>query len=418
MSTLGRAPLDVETYSVSQLGRELCDLLRSSYPAVWVVGEVQRFKVHASGHCYFELVEKGETDGIVGKLDAVLFRGDAARVRARLERHGLRLADGLEIRCRVAVDFYPPQGRLQVQVKDVDPVFALGALAQRREQTLAALAAAGRLEANRARTLAALPLHVALVTSEGSAAYHDFLATLTESGFGFRVTFVHAAVQGAEAEAAIVSALELAVRAGVDCIALVRGGGAKSDLAAFDGRALAFAVADAAVPVLTGLGHEIDESVVDRVAHTAFKTPTKVAEFLVARLLGAEQATDRLRGRLLAAGRLRLASAGNRLGRAERRFDAARGRLRALGSRVAALAGALASSAPLYCRAATARIDGLARLVAGFSPERTLARGFSITRGEGGHALRSADQVAPGQRIVTRLAHGSVASRIEERSAR
>lgn len=448
-----------ETYSVSQLGRELQALLREAYPTVWVAGEVQRFKTHASGHVYFELVEKGDGDAVVGKLDAVLWKGDALRVRAQLERHGQRLADGLQIRCRVAVDFYPPHGKLQVQVREIDPVFTEGALARRRAETLAELAREGLLEANRALPLAPLPLDVALVTSAGSAAYHDFLATLAESGYGFRVLFVHAAVQGADAERAVVSALELAQGAGVDCIALVRGGGAKSDLAAFDSRAIARAVALARVPVLTGLGHEIDEAVADRTAHAAFKTPTKVAEHLVARVQGAELAVDRLRARLTAASRLPLARAAAALAGAERRFVAARGRLGALAVRLAALARSLAAAAPRAPRraalrrreaalrlaraspraleraerarrqaagrlaatargrvaTAAARVDGLIRLVAGFGVERTLARGFSVTRGAGGRALRDPAAVAAGERLTTQLAAGTLISRVEER---
>ncbi len=452
-------PFAAETYTVSQLGRELQGLLRTSYPSAWVVGEVQRFKTHPSGHVYFELVEKGEGDAVVGKLDAVLWKGDALRVRQLLERHGQRLADGLEIRCRIAVDFYPPHGKLQVQVKEVDPVFALGALARRREETLAELVREGLLDANRSLPLPPLPLAVALVTSQGSAAYHDFVATLGESGYGFRILFVHAAVQGAEAERAVVSALELAQAAGVDCIALVRGGGAKSDLAAFDSRAIAFAVARARVPVLTGLGHEIDEAVADRAAHAAFKTPTKVAEFLVARLQGAELAADRLRARLATASRLPLARAAAALAGAERRFVAGRARLGALAARLDALARALASTAPVALRAAAARrreialrlgrsapralaradrerrvaaarlaatargraataaarLGGLARLVAELSVERTLARGFSVTRGATGRALRDPGDAAPGERLTTRLAGGTLASRVEER---
>jgi len=451
-------PLFPETYSVSQLGRELQALLREAWASVWVQGEVQRLKTHASGHVYFELVEKGEGDTVIGKLDAVLWKGDALRLRPLLERQGQRLAEGLAIRCRVAVDFYPPHGKLQVQVKEIDPVFTLGALARRRAETLAELGRVGLLDANRAVPLPPLPLAVALVTSQGSAAYHDFVATLAESGYGFRVLFVHAAVQGLEAERAVASALELAAGAGVDCIALVRGGGAKSDLAAFDSRAIAFAVARSSVPVLTGLGHEIDESVADRVAHAAFKTPTKVAEFLVARLQGAELAVDRLRGRAVAAGRLPLARAAAALAGAERRFLEARGRLDALAARLSALARALASTAPVALRAAAerrreialrlaraapraleraerdrrvaaarlastargrtataaARVEGLRRLVAGLGVERTLARGFSVTRSAAGRALRDPREVTAGARLTTQLAGGSLTSRVEE----
>jgi exodeoxyribonuclease VII large subunit len=304
-----------------------------------------------------------------------------------------------------------------------------------------------------------LPLALGLVSSHGSAAYHDFLATLAESGFGFRVLFVHAAVQGAEAEREVVSALELLSRSAVDAIALVRGGGSRTDLAAFDSRAVAEAVARAAKPVLTGLGHEIDVAVADLAAHRAFKTPTKVAEFLVARLADGELAAARLRAALGRAARLPLGAARDRLLAAEGRATAARGRLERASERLAALGSRLAAAARQSLRAlaqrrheiavrlgrsapralerhereravaawrlvgaargrlaaAAARLEGYRRLVAGLAPERTLARGFSITRLRGGAVVRRPDQAPSGARLITELAGGSLASRVEER---
>jgi exodeoxyribonuclease VII large subunit len=435
------------------------ELVREAFASVWVAGEIARFRPSAAGHQYFDLVEKGEADKIVGTLQAVVWRGEWARLRSVLERAGERLADGLAVRCRVTLDYYPPGGRLQAQVREIDPTFTLGELERRRRETIAALETSGLLAANRAVPLPELPLALGLVSSHGSAAYHDFLATLAESGFGFRVLFVHAAVQGAEAEREVVSALELLSRSAVDAIALVRGGGSRTDLAAFDSRAVAEAVARAAKPVLTGLGHEIDVAVADLAAHRAFKTPTKVAEFLVARLADGELAAARLRAALGRAARLPLGAARERLLAAEGRATAARGRLEraserltALGSRLAAaarqslralaqrrheIAVRLGRSAPRALErhereravaawrlvgaargrlaAAAARLEGYRRLVAGLAPERTLARGFSITRLRGGAVVRRPDQAPAGARLITELAGGSLASRVEER---
>lgn len=211
-------------FTVSQLGRALQELLRGAFESVWLTGEVARYRPSQAGHHYFDLIEKGDDDRIVGTLSAVIWRGEWARIRPVLDRAGQRLAEGLAVRCRVSVDFYPPGGRLQVQVREVDPAFTLGQLERRRRETLAELAAAGLLELNRSLPLPDLPLTIGLISSQGSAAYHDFLATLRESGFAFRVLFVHAAVQGVEAERDVVSALELLGNAPVDAIALVRGG--------------------------------------------------------------------------------------------------------------------------------------------------------------------------------------------------
>jgi len=447
------------TYTVSQLGGELRDLLREAYGAVWVVGELQRLAARPNGHRYFELVEKGDGDAVVGKLDAVIWKGDFQRIAVALTRHGQALREGVAIRCRVAIDFYPPHGRLQLHVKEIDPVFTLGELARRRQETLDELTRRGLLDANRALPLATLPLNVALITSQGSAAYHDFLATLRESGFGFRVTLLHTAVQGIEAERAVASALAAAASLPVDCAVLVRGGGSKSDLAAFDSRSIALALASSTVPVLTGLGHEIDLSVADRVAHQSFKTPTKVAEFLVARLEGAGLAVERLADRLLRSARLPLSEARRRLVDSERRLVGARGRLAEAAVRLDELSRALLRSARRAVRAAgkkrgelgrrlsraaprlldrgrrelsvtawrvvgasrgqldreRARLEGRERLIAGLAPQRTLARGFSVTRLEGGAIVRDPADVPPGSRLETTLSRGTIHSRVEDR---
>ena len=450
-------PFQEETYSVSDLCGEIRTFLDSAFPSIWVAGEVHRVREHRRGHLFFELVEKGDGDDVVAKLDCVVWASDHQQVRRLLAGSGQAIAEGLTMRCRGGVDFYGPSGRLQLVVREVDPVFTVGLLARRRQEILEALSAAGLLERNKALELGELPLTVALVTSHGSAAYHDFLTTLGESGYGFRVLFVHAAVQGRDAERELVSALASLAGAAIDCCALIRGGGARTDLAVFDSRAVAEAVAMAPFPVLTGLGHEIDQSIADLVAHTALKTPTKVAEHLIERVVRCDQAValavrdlrraslDRLRRgrealgsaeRGVALARSRLDAAATRVGELSRALArTGRLRLRAGGASVAALAGRLAGAAPRLVersrgvpeahgrrivaaargrvREAEARLAGLARLAHGLAPERTLERGFSITRNEAGRALRSPGEAAPGELLRSRLAGGTLTSRVE-----
>lgn len=381
-----------------------------------MVGEIQRYRPSAAGHQYFDLVEKGEgaaRDQVVGALSAVIWKGEFLRLRQVLQRAGESLADGLRIRCRVSVDFYPPGGRLQVQIREIDPTFTLGDLAQRRQETLQALMASGLFDRNRSLELPPLPMSIALVTSNGSAAYHDFLATLRESGYGFRILAVHSAVQGAEAERSLPSALALAAGTDCDCVVLIRGGGAKSDLAVFDSQRVAEAIARSVKPVWTGLGHEIDESVADLVAHRSFKTPTKVAEELVARIADADLAGVRLRERLTRQARLALAEADGRLSRVERRLVAARARLAQFSLRLAALAEGLRRSTWHRLRSAEQQLVGWSRLVAELQPARVLRRGFSITRDAAGTVLRDPSTVAAGTPIRTELAGGLLYSRVD-----
>ncbi len=425
---------------------------------MWVVGEAQRVRPSARGHVYFELVEKGENDEIIGKLDAVIWKGDALKIQRLLSASQQRLTDGIQVRCRGGFDFYAPSGRLQLCVREVDPAFTLGLLERRRRETLAALAAAGLMERNRGLPLADLPLTIALVTSHGSAAFHDFLSGLTESGYGFRVIFVHAAMQGREAEREVVSALSSLAGLPIDCAVLIRGGGSRTDLAAFDSRSIAEAIALAPFPVLTGLGHEIDRAIADMVSHTAFKTPTKAAEFLIERVAVADQTVEDLRRRLLrealeplragrealgraergvSLARMRLAAAGDRieeharalarLGRsalreAERRQDTLRGRLAEITPRRleaaererVRLGERIAGSGRGKVREAAATLQGIERLTIQLAPERTLERGFSLTRDASGRTLRNPGDARPGDLITTRLAGGDLQSRVEE----
>lgn len=420
---------------------------------------MQRARASHNGHLYFELVEKGDGDRILGKLDAVLWRRDHQRVRRLLAESGQNIAEGQEIRCRGAIDFYAPAGRLQLIVREVDPLFTLGLLERRRRETLAALTAAGLVARNKALTLDPLPLRVGLISSTGSAAYHDFLSSLGASGFGFQVTVVHAAVQGRDAERQVVIALERLAAAELDCIALVRGGGSRTDLAAFDSRAIAEAVARCPLPVLTGLGHEIDTSITDMVSHTALTTPTKVAEHLVERVVAADgalalcaaaierRAQDRLLRslhrlqrieRLAKLGQLRLEAAARRVQQAGRSLDLlSRRRLGEGSRRCRELEQRLLSAAPRRLergrrepehrarrladiaagrlRELRAVLDGRARLCRGLEPERLLARGYSITRTIAGDLLRSPHEIEAGELVATRLAGGVLTSRVEER---
>jgi exodeoxyribonuclease VII large subunit len=451
-------PFAEPTYSVAQLCGEVRDFLGEAFSSVWVAGEAQRVRPSQRGHLYLELVEKGERDEIVGKLEAVIWKGDLLRVNRILDASRQRLADGMQVRVRGSLDFYAPSGKIQLCVRDVDPAFTLGLLEQRRRETLAALAAAGLMELNRSLAMPDLPLDIALITSHGSAAYHDFLSGLQESGYGFRVIFVHASVQGKEAEREVVSALAALASMPIDLAVLIRGGGARSDLAVFDSRVIAEAIARAPFPVLAGLGHEIDRSIADMVAHSAFKTPTKVAEFLVEQIAGNELALVELRRRLLREALEPLRAGREALGRAERGVSLARMRLAAAGERVEEharalarlgrsglrqaerrqqeLRGRLVDLAPRFLetgarerlrfgeriagvargrlREARATLQGMERLCVQLSPERTLERGFSITRGPGGTLLRDASQVSTGDLIATRLSEGTLTSRVEE----
>jgi exodeoxyribonuclease VII large subunit len=428
--------VDEHTYGVAELGRAVGQAVEGAFPAeVWVRGEIHNLQRRSSGHVYFDLLDPDQPGD--ASLPVVLFDSSRRAVNVHLQRSGAgRMEDGTDVRIRGFLGYYAPQGRIQLRMTRIDADYTLGKLAADRARLLHRLAADGLLDANARLPVPVVPLRVGLVTSVGSAAATDFLTELQASGFGWSVIEADARVQGAGAERSIVAGLAAAAAAGADVVALVRGGGARTDLAAFDGEDLARAIAAAPVPVFTGIGHEIDDTVADRVSHTAYKTPTACAAALVAAVsdyvTAAEAAWAGVRQTAAGVGRAardRIDAGSRRLLRsttgavalsrlataeAERRLLLAAGRVV---EQASAATGSRADRLVLAGRrvpaAALREIDGAAARVRALDPARILARGWSITRSDDGAVLRSVAGLAGGSPIVTTLADGEVSSRVE-----
>ena len=276
------------TYTVSELGDLINGALRRRFlDGVWVRGEIQGWNERGP-HAYFRLVEEIERpDGSIGKatVNIQFFANVRMRLRPMLQKNRLRLADGLKVRIFGHLDFFAPSGTLGLKMSGLDPRFTLGDLAMQRDEVVRRLVAAGLYDANRARPLALAPLRVGVVTSTSGAAWADFVHELERSALGFQVRVIDVRVQGDQAVDMVTRAIRTLGRHGdLDVVAVVRGGGARSELATFDHEAIATAIATCPLPVLTGLGHEIDRSVADEVAHASLKTPTACAAALVERV--------------------------------------------------------------------------------------------------------------------------------------
>jgi exodeoxyribonuclease VII large subunit len=453
---------DEPTWSVPQLGQAIGGALRRAFPdELWVRGETRNLNRGRAGMVWFDLVEPApggdHSRQPVAKLSVVLFDAARRRVNGRLQQAGgtVRMTDGTEVRIRGRVDWYEPGGRLQVQMTDIDPAFTLGRLAADRDRLLRLLDAEGLLRRQSSLARPLVPLHVGLVTARGSAAEHDVMDELARSGLGFRVSRADARVQGPTAPRSVAWALQAVAARGVDVVLLVRGGGATTDLAAFDSEVIARAVAGLDTVVLTGIGHDIDRSVADEVAHTAYKTPTACARAVVedvrafdARLGAAwagvaERAGRRLRaeghhlrtcGRhvalatrhgltgaersLAAAGARVRRSAGGALGRSTvslertvgRVESSARAHLRAHDQALALAGARLAARGPRAASQATRELDRIVGQVRALDPARTLARGWSITRRADGTIVRSPADAPPGDTLRTTVAGGELTS--------
>jgi len=435
-ATAPPAPVD-PTYSVRELADAINGTLRRGFAdGVWVRGEIQGWNERGP-HAYFRIAEQLDSGKAV--LNVQLFGNVRTRLRPLLAKSGLQLADGLTVRIFGQLDFFAGSGQLGLKMSDIDPRFTLGELALQRDAVLRRLVTNGLYDANRSRPLSLVPLRIGVVTSIDSAAWADFRHEIERSGFGFQLVVTDVRVQGDQAVATITKALRsFGRRADLDAVVLIRGGGARSELATFDDEAIATAIGQSPLPVFTGLGHETDHSVADEVAHLALKTPTACAAALVERVAEFSGATeDRWEAIERAANRAVLdATAGldvraTRIAmRSRAAVDRSSDRLdqRTRGVQVAAARLVERSTVRVDAAAAAVRrvpqridpevrhLDELATRLRLLDPANTMARGWSITRTAAGVAVVDASSLSPGTELVTTFARGTARSRVEETS--
>ena len=256
-------------------------------PPVWVHGVITQF-TEKGNMVYMSIADFKEGDvkpEATVALSCYAGRFAAIRAKAELSPTPFTIKEQIKVCLQVKADVYVPFGKLQGTILDIDPVYTLGELALTKAAILKRLAIEGLLEKNRSLELADVPLRVGLITGEKTAAYKDFTTRLAASPFNFTVATAYARMQGNDTESSVIAALEsLASRGDLDVICIVRGGGSKTDLNYFDSEALCRAVANCGIPVFTGIGHEIDKSLLDEVAYQACITPTDCAKRLVERV--------------------------------------------------------------------------------------------------------------------------------------
>ena len=398
---------------------DLCEAVRDTFNAVfpdelWLEGEIVGLKDHPSGHIYFDLIEPDTTGSRVDKMSVTLWRGRRPAVESVLSRaESGPLIDGIKVRIKGELTFYAPQGRVQLQMTAIDPHHTLGQLAVDKEKVLRTLSLSGLIEANGALPLPAVPLHIGLITSDGSAAYNDFVNEIVISTYPFKISLIHSSVQGADAEADLVNAVATMSKRPVDVIAVVRGGGARTDLMAFDLESVARAVAASPVPIFSGIGHEIDRSVVDEVAHTAFKTPTACAAALVQHVAAFNQRLSDGSKKLVALAMTRHDRATALLSSAARTInDRTRRTLDVNEERLGTTRARLHKLAQIGIDRESQRIDRISDLVQALHPDRVLTRGFSITRNKNGEIVRG--PVPPGSSISSETASSLIVSTVTE----
>ena len=276
-----------EIVKLSELNGLVRKVISEALPdKLWVIGEISEMKTNRNGHCYLVLVEKDvETDTVIAQARATIWSYTFRMLRPYFETTtGQVFIEGLKVLVNVSVEFHELYG-YSLNIHDIDPTYTLGDMARRRREIIARLTEEGIVDMNKELEFPYVPQKIAVISSETAAGYQDFTDHLTKNkaGFVFYLKLFPAVMQGNQTEASIIEALDqiYLYEDFFDVVVIIRGGGSQLDLSCFDNYNLAYHITQFPLPVITGIGHEKDNTIVDLVAHTRLKTPTAVAEFLI-----------------------------------------------------------------------------------------------------------------------------------------
>jgi len=432
---------EASAQSIAELYAEIEDVLSAAFPRsrdLWVRGEIQKIS-DGYGHAYIDVIDSDyKGDKGAPTLKVKCWKGTWGPLKASLRREGIELQAGMTVVMKGTVDFYKPRAEVGFIMSAVDTDALLGRIARDRQALIEALKKEDLFDAQRRLVVAEVPLVVGLVGSPGTEGFNDFLGQLERSGFSFTVRVIRASVQGTNAPREVAQAIATLETENLDLICVVRGGGSKADLAAFDAEPIARAIAKARVPVWTGIGHTGDESIADLVANERHITPTacgvavvsQVASFWHdvaerARFLGerAESLMDEEAESHRALRHVIHGSAQRIVSEQTRELAYLRRQLIAAPSATLAAARAanrqrsqrIIPAAKARLAMAQAELDGYRRLLGAFDPQRTLARGWTLTMDASGRIVRSANDLAEGATLRTRMVDGEVTSTVTSR---
>jgi exodeoxyribonuclease VII large subunit len=406
----------MKTYSLHELNEFLRRVVALNFnESIWVIAEIGQIN-ESRTHRFLSLLEK-EGDDVIAELSAVIWASDFRRIKRVLgENTEGVLSDGAEVRLRGRLDFHERYG-LKFVIEDVDPTFTLGKMELERQELITRLEAEGLLRLNARNQLPSVLQKLAVISSETAAGWEDFRSHIEENeyGYDFDISFFAAAMQGIFVEKEVIRQLRAieSRKDDFDAVVIIRGGGAKLDLAAFDSGALCRVIADFPLPVLTGIGHEIDSTVADLVAHTSLKTPTAVADFLLSHNANFESRVLDLGNSLRFYAQNRLNTEGSLLNRAESILTfPTQFLLKNENQKLDELWRRLAAAPSQILKFENREIENAVKIMDLMSVEATLKRGFSITRRADGSVLTSVDDVKTGDLLTTELSDGSIKSRV------
>jgi exodeoxyribonuclease VII large subunit len=428
--------------SLSQLLGQVENTLKREFSSsVWIMAEILELNVNRTGHCYLELIEKSKNkDTILAKARATIWASKFGMLRPFFETTtGMPLKSGIKILCRASVGYHKVYG-FSINITDIDPAYTLGDLALKKQEVIKKLRNEGVMEMNGEIPFPTVPQTIAVISSETAAGYGDFLDSIKESSqrYQMHTRLFQAAMQGDEAPASIMEAMDAVYSSeeNFDCVVIIRGGGSRADLECFNDYDLAYYITQFPIPVVTGIGHEKDESVADLVSSFGLKTPTAVAEFLVEKILAFDFSLSAYRDRLSSLVGQAVNLERVQLGRlAGDLTHLSVGYLQRQSEKCERLAGNLTHLSLGFVRRQAEKLDRSGdRLNRGIStrltrekerlshmekkkelvnPLNVLKRGYSMTLHQG-KVISGIEDILPDDTLETRLYNGTVISKVEK----
>ena len=422
-----------------ELQTRIKESIADAFPGrYWVKAEIASWSPRSNGHCYLSL-SQSRSGKSIAEARAMIWKWKYPLLIQSFESAtGERLQAGITVLVQVTVSYSELYG-ISLFIEDIDPAFTLGEQALERKKAIEKLTAQGYMEMQKELALPDLPYRLAVITSKTAAGYQDFRHHLLDNpeGYAFQLDLFEALVQGEQAPASIMAALEEAGEKNYDAILLLRGGGSELDLACFDDYELAVAIATCPVPVVTAIGHDKDVHIADMVAHTSVKTPTALADLFLEAYEAQDAILDRLEARiggslqrLISGSELRVAQADaairqavqRRIGQLDVLLQRSMSRIsRGLLQKYADVARLKDNAVHRVQFAAQARVSAEVSKVAlkealikASDPRSILALGYVLVTGKDNKVLKTVDKVSRGDRIGVRFSDGSLTAKVDE----
>ena len=412
--------MEQQALSLYELNGLVKRSIRSCLPdTYWVQAELSDVRTNYSGHCYLEFVQKdAKGNNLIAKARGTIWSNIFKMLKPYFEQEtGQLFTSGIKVLVNVSVEFHELYG-FSLTVLDIDPTYTVGDMERKRREILRLLEEEGVIDLNKELEMPMMPQRVAVISSATAAGYGDFCNQLANNprGYGFHTELFPAIMQGERVEESIIAALN-AIYAQIDrwdVVVIIRGGGATSDLSGFDTYELAANCAQFPLPIITGIGHERDETVLDRVAHTRVKTPTAVAEFLIAKMDKCADVLDEMSVRLTESVRSRLLWEYRRMESLKQRIPSvAYKRIADAKFHLLSAQRNLQMVSRQFLSIKKHRLELLRQRLNDALPEKQLARGYSITLKDG-KAVKDASVLKKGEELVTLLHRGRILSIIQK----